>query len=274
MKRHRRVRLYAVVLLLVPALAHAQTVPALKQDGQPPAHDKSLPAVNLISTKRVALDRKEAAGVALANRWKKHPDRPRRGADGRVTYLYGATLPTLVCAPLQACAIELQAGELVNDMHAGDKVRWRITPATTGKGADARTVLLVKPTDAGLVTSLFVSTDRRVYSIKLVSTRKDWIPLLSFDYPDEVDQAWEAYRQQRARVANGRTLSTGQNIANLDFGFSLSGDHPSWYPQRVLLRWGQDLHSTARRQPQRRSPGAGRLGARWRAVLSPLRAAG
>lgn len=133
-QRNGKTKLCAVAFLLVPALVHAQTVPALKQDAERIAEDKALPAVNLISNKRVALDRKEAAGMALANRWKKHPERPRRGADGRVTYLYGATLPTLVCAPLQACAIELQAGEFVNDLHAGDKVRWRIIPATTGKG--------------------------------------------------------------------------------------------------------------------------------------------
>jgi type IV secretion system protein TrbG len=232
-QRNRKTRLCAVAFLLVPALVHAQTVPALKQDAERIAEDKALPAVNLISTKRVHLDRKEAAGVALANRWKKHPERPRRGANGSVKYLYGATLPTLVCKPLEVCAIELEAGEFVNDLHTGDKVHWRIVPATTGKGADARTVLVVKPTDAGLVTSLLISTDRRIYSIKLVSTHKDWIPLLSFDYPDDVDKAWEAYRQQRAHATYGRTLSTGQSIANLDFGFSLSGDHPSWYPQRV-----------------------------------------
>lgn len=29
------------------------------------------------------------------------------------------------------------------------------------------------------------------------------------------------------------TLPTGQNLANLDFGYEIRGDHPRWTPQRV-----------------------------------------
>lgn len=118
-------------------------------------------------------------------------------------------------------------------VHAGDTARWRITPATSGTGQSQTTIVVVKPTDAGLTTNLFIATDRRTYSIKLASTQKDWIPMLSFDYPDEVNAAWDAYRQQHAQQVAATTLPTGQNLANLDFGYEIRGDHPRWTPQRV-----------------------------------------
>src|SRR5271155_4314954 len=165
---------WQVALLAVSALVPVmvQTAPAVAADQvqAAQAQQEPLPPVNLMSSNQVPLDGKEAAGVALANQWKNHPDRPQRGADGSVVYLYGATLPTLVCAPLEVCAIRLQAGEVINYLHSGDTVRWRITPATSGVGEGATTHVIIKPTDAGLTTNIFIATDRRTYSIKLTST--------------------------------------------------------------------------------------------------------
>jgi type IV secretion system protein VirB9 len=93
--------------------------------------------------------------------------------------------------------------------------------------------VIIKPTDAGLTTNIFIATDRRTYSIKLTSTQRAWIPVLSFDYPDEVNAEWDAYRQKHAEQVQATTLPTGQNLANLDFGFEIHGDHPRWTPQRV-----------------------------------------
>lgn len=212
----------------VPALAHSGASSAT------PVAQESLPPVQLISPARVRLDAKEARGARLASEWMASPDMPRRGADGAVKYLYGSTLPTLVCTPLEVCSIKLQAGEVVNDVHAGDTVRWRITPATQGSGATSTTLIIVKPTDAGLTTNLLVTTDRRVYTIKLSSTQKDWIPVLSFDYPDDVEREWGAWKAAQAREMAANTLpATGQNLAHLDFGFRLSGNNPSWKPVRV-----------------------------------------
>lgn len=204
-------------------------VPALK----PSEGRQALPQVQAISPKRIYLDGKEADGIRLANEWKKHPNRPRRGPDGSVRYLFGATLPTLVCTPLEVCNIQLQPGEIVNDLHAGDNARWKITLATVGSGHDAMTVIVVKPTDAGLVTNLSVTTDRRLYSIKLASTQKEWMPVLSFDYPDEFERLLAEYHEHHARQVQDATLPTGQNLANLDFGYRIGGASPAWKPVRV-----------------------------------------
>lgn len=214
--------------------ASAQNVPALRAGRS--AQGNRLPAVDLLSPTRVPLDAKEKAAISLAEKWKNNPEKPRKGEDGSVVYLYGATLPTLVCTPLEVCVIRLERGEVVNDVHTGDKARWRITPATSGNGRGQTTHVVVKPTDAGLSTNLFITTDRRSYTIKLASTKSQWIPVLSFDYPDTPEDAWAAYYDangQGYQSAGSASGEGGRDYSALDFGYRLKGARPSWKPERV-----------------------------------------
>lgn len=219
---------WIVVATLFSSSVYAQDVPELKMG------ESTLP-IQMLSPNKVSLDKKEAHGVQLAEDWKAHPDRPRLGPDGSVKYLFGATLPTLVCAPLQVCVIQLQPGEVVNGdaVNVGDKARWKVSPSLVGAGENATTLVNVKPTDAGLETNLIIPTDRRLYTIKLVSTEKKWMPTLSFDYPDDMQREWAEYQKRQAKQAYNNTMPTGQNIANLDFNYYMNGDSPSWKPIRV-----------------------------------------
>ncbi|QEG79332.1 P-type conjugative transfer protein TrbG [Bartonella jaculi] len=189
--------------------------------------------INFVSPQRVMLTDKEAWGIKLANQWKNNPKRPIYSGDGSIKYLYGATLPTLVCTPLEVCTIQLQVGETINSLHAGDTVRWKISPTVSGSGTASTTYVVVKPIDAGLTTNLFITTDRRTYMIKLASTQSSSIPLLSFVYPDDTDQDWAAYKA--ATDKSRTTLPTGQNLAALDFNFriTISDRRIKWYPRRV-----------------------------------------
>lgn len=220
------------LLPVAAAAALVLTGSALAGDIPPIDTKAKKPDAAMISPANVRLDGKEAHGVRLADEWKKRPDRPHRSADGSVTYVFGATLPTLVCTPLEVCIIRLQAGEIVKDLHTGDAARWKISPASSGGGKDGETThIVVKPVDAGLVTNLFITTNRRSYTIKLTSTQKDWMPVLAFDYPDDPASEWNAYRQANQYYA--ATLPTGENVAGLDFNFRLGGDDAPWRPQRV-----------------------------------------
>jgi type IV secretion system protein VirB9 len=190
------------------------------------------PPISLVSPS-APLNDKERQAVALARRWAAQAEMPQRGEDGVIRFLYGATLPTVVCAPLQVCDLALQPGEIVNNVNVGDKVRWNVSPGLSGSPAGQVTHLIIKPTDAGLVSSMTIETNRRTYAIKLVSTQHEWMPLVAFNYPDDMQRQWSAYQQNAAWGAAASTLPTGENVANLDFGFRLSGDDPSWRPLRV-----------------------------------------
>ena len=232
----------------VPAIAQANaTAAASVTSGAPPNASNAAgttktaasttpattpPPINLLSPS-APLNAKERQAVALARRWKTRAEMPQRGEDGVVRFLYGATMPTVVCAPLQVCDLALQPGEIVNSVNVGDKVRWNISPGIGG-GADGRvTHLIIKPADAGLMSSLVIETDRRTYAVKLVSTQHEWMPLVAFNYPDDMQRQWSAYQQTVAFGTAASRLPTGENVANLDFGFRISGDDPRWRPLRV-----------------------------------------
>lgn len=229
----------AFLVGLVAMPASAQTVPAIDLTAPAGAAAANpavvaMPAIDLLSQDKVTLGPKEARGVALAEEWKGRPDMPARGDEGTVTFAFGASLPSVVCSPLYVCDIRLQAGEVVNQMDIGDGIRWKVTPASSGAGPHLTTHLMVKPVDVGLSTNVVVNTDRRTYTIRLVSDKKKWMPAVAFHYPEDAQAAWAAHMQRQAEQRHRQELpgTGGANIAALDFGFAVDGDAP-WRPMRV-----------------------------------------
>ena len=95
----------------------------------------------------------ERAAIDLAKKWQAaNPTgvKPVAGPDGSIRFLFGSQQPSIVCAVLQVCDIELQAGEQVNSIHLGDQARWLVEPAVTGQGTSEVQHLIVKPLDVGL----------------------------------------------------------------------------------------------------------------------------
>lgn len=210
----------------------------------PSAPLRAPPPVAMIAPQSVKLTARETKAVAIAKSWQDNSNMPVHGDEGAVVFDFGATLPSIVCAPLFVCDLQLQPGELVNDINIGDSVRWKISPAASGQGASKTTHVLIKPTDAGLVTNLIVTTDRRVYVLKLVSQPKTWMARVSFTYPEDQQQQWDAFlANQRAEamaseaklieVREATILPTGEDVQRLDFGFDVRGDKPAWRPVRV-----------------------------------------
>ena len=92
----------------------------------------------------VQLNQTAQEAVQISEKWMKEHNQPAVGRDGRILYSYGAGLPTVVCAPLRVCMIELQAGEkLVGEPHIGDSVRWNLSPALYGSGDSATSVIVI-----------------------------------------------------------------------------------------------------------------------------------
>jgi P-type conjugative transfer protein TrbG len=83
-----------------------------------------------------------------------------------VLFAYGHSQPTVVCAPLRACAIELEPGERVLATALGDTERWLVDQAITGAHTP---LIIVKPTACDIATNVVISTDRRVYDLALES---------------------------------------------------------------------------------------------------------
>ena len=114
-----------------------------------------------------------------------------------LSFPYGHAQPTVTCAPLRACVIELEPGEIILSKIAGDTQRWEIQLAPAG--SDGRTPLIaVKPHDCGITTNLVLATSAgRVYDLTLdsppcphngVNPRGSYVRHVRFYYPDSMVQ--------------------------------------------------------------------------------------
>lgn len=220
----------------IPATALAQTPPPLATA----TVAANAGDVDALSNPVAPLTGKERRGVAYGRDWANNRDTPARGKDGSVVFVFGATLPTVVCAPLYVCDLVLQQGETVNEVHVGDSVRWQISPATQGTGDAAITHVIIKPTDTGLLTNLLVITNRRAYTIKLVSREKDWMPRVDFHYPDADHANWDGYRRTQAQIREEQEARASDQTAPIEATYAISGDAP-WRPVRAYVQGGKTI---------------------------------
>lgn len=158
---------------------------------------------------------------------------PVPGPDGAIQFLYGAVQPSIVCAVMQVTDIELQPGEQINNINIGDSARWLVEPAVTGAGVAEVQHIVIKPMDVGLETSLMVTTNRRTYHFRLRSHRTQYMPKVSFIYPDTVQQRFMALKNRKEEERKEKTIpETQEYLGNLDFNYHISGSAP-WKPVRV-----------------------------------------
>jgi P-type conjugative transfer protein TrbG len=235
-----KIWLVAVGLLwLLPAVG-AEVVPAIDataavgaSNPRPDDTPDTAQPVNMLSGRDLKLNAAQRQTVALSKRWMDAGAVAASGDNGAVVFTYGASMPTVVCSPLHVCDIALEPGETINDIHNGDRVRWKVYPAVTGSGAAKTTHLIIKATDTALVTNLNIATDRRTYVIALVSRKEEWMPLVSFAYPEDSQMEWRQYQEAQAKKTEATVLLTGEAVAALDFNYRLKGDKVSWRPLRV-----------------------------------------
>ncbi|MGV2114522.1 P-type conjugative transfer protein TrbG [Agrobacterium salinitolerans] len=171
----------------------------------------------------------EAKGMGISTQWRGSRGLVTKGADGKVIFLYGEVQPSVVCSPLQVCDIELQGGEVVRDVLVGDTVRWKVEPATSGAAGGQAIHLIVKPSEAGLVTSMVVTTSRRTYHIQLKSHATQYMARVGFEYPEDVSAK---LADVNARLEASIIAGAGVPAEQLSFAYSVSGS-AGWRPTRV-----------------------------------------
>ncbi len=136
----------------------------------------------------IDLDRSEAATLNTLKHMQKKRLQGYASAPQKVIFTFGLDQPTIVCRVLEICDISLEAGEKIRDVSLGDTARWDIDTATSGQGATLTEHLVVKPFDTGLNTSMMVTTNRRTYHLRLKSSANDFMPAVSFNYPQNLKE--------------------------------------------------------------------------------------
>lgn len=168
----------------------------------------------------------EKQALSIVEEWQKgdKTSKPFPSSDGSVSFVYGSGQIRVVCAPLQVCDIALQSGEQLNDMNVGDP-RFLVEPSITGSGMDQQIHLLIKPKDVGLDTSLVVTTDRRTYHFRLKSDQNDFMPYVSFTYPDDAKAKWRLIQQMQAERRKANTFTeTNEYLGDLNFNYRIQGN--------------------------------------------------
>jgi len=192
---------------------------------------ETIPPPDYFNQQAVPLSPRERQAVKLVQDWESTGAAPIQ-ANGKVMYVYGASSPTVIGAPLQICDVELQPGEAVNEVIVGDSARWMLEIAKSG----ATSHILIKPVDAGLSTSAVITTDRRAYHLKLVSQRTGHTPRVGFLYPE--DNA-ARLREKEAKDSKEKQWNTAEvdgqptDLSKLNFAYEIKGDAP-WRPLQVF----------------------------------------
>lgn len=202
-----RISLLATPLLLAPAMALAQTVPA--------------------SVGPVAAATQAARIAPRSAGW--------QGATQIFSYTPGG-LYQIYAAVGEVTDIILQEGETLSDtgaVAAGDTVRWVIGEAASGTGASRRTHILIKPTDPGLRTNLVINTDKRTYHVELHSTPATYMASIGWSYPQDELIATRARTEAAERQA-ATQVQTGIDPTKLNFAYRLTGANPPWKPVQVF----------------------------------------
>ncbi|HEV2593821.1 MAG TPA: P-type conjugative transfer protein TrbG [Sphingomicrobium sp.] len=136
----------------------------------------------------------------------------------------------LYTAPGEVSDIELEAGETLSSVAAGDTVRWIISNTVSGSGTTRRSHVLVKPSAAGLATNLVIATDRRVYHVGLTSNAKAAMPGISWSYPEDALLALKIAPAPAAQPA----VAPAMSVERLNFDYRIEGDSPEWRPVRAF----------------------------------------
>ena len=208
--------------------------PQAKESPALPASEKVPADFNPLKDVHLPTGAKDALAVSQA--WMAEAQTPAPGKDGRVLYTYGGGLPTLVCAPLRVCVIELEPGErILGGPQIGDSIRWLIAPASAGAGDTATAMIVVKPKAAGLDTNLLVTTDRRAYYLRLISKPEEYLARIAFSYPENELMKWKAHAAEEAdrRRREAERIAPVTAIEDLYFDYRVLGDGPI-KPRRVF----------------------------------------
>lgn len=197
---------------------------------------------------QIRLRRIDKEALQMTGKWREGEGAasPTSGAGGRVVLEYGTAMPRILCSPERLCDIELQPGErFVGEPMIGDQARWIVEPAAAG----ASQHVVVKPKYADISTNLAIYTDRRVYHLELQATKKEYMPFVSFVYPEDRKAKWLELAgmtggadQSAPRVeADSTEYEIVATPGNLHFNYRVKREgrwrarrHIDWEPKRVF----------------------------------------
>ncbi len=160
--------------------------------------------------------------------------------DGFEQFAYGASQPVIAASPFELTVISLEAGENVTNVSSGDPLRWSYSMAYSGQGKNRQPHIMIKPSAPDISTDLVITTDKRMYTLKLVSSNGKYQKDVRFWYPDEIQSFWDNYnasQSQKQEQPDNIAEMPNVNLNQMNFDYDISASFfspPSWKPTRIF----------------------------------------
>jgi len=160
--------------------------------------------------------------------------------DGFIKFAYNSgQQPIIKTTPFQETVISLEPGERFTNISSGDPNRWSYAVAVSGVGPRQQQNILVKPSLPEIGTNMVITTDRRLYNIRLISSMNGGVSRnVSFWYPDEMVNV---VNNVTLKEINNDVIATTPdvNLNNLNFDYCVACNGifshcPSWRPTRIF----------------------------------------
>lgn len=162
---------------------------------------------------------------------------PTKAPNGAVAIMYGAYTPRILCRPLRVTNVQLEQGErMTSPPYLGDTINWQIYPAVSGSGERATYHIIIKPIMPDIATNLIIHTDRRSYTMDLVSHKTNWTPYVIFNYPENSMLDWAEFISPRDNDGSGGAIGKpGLAVDSLNFDYSAKANKKGieWQPLRI-----------------------------------------
>lgn len=121
--------------------------------------------------------------------------------------------------------IRLQPGEEISgDAALGDSSQWLLTTSSTTENGKSVIHIFIKPTAAGLSTSLIIPTNYRSYYIRLRSSEDLNMIGVRWKYPE-----FKTFSSPSFSSTTTETTTSSVNIENINWDYSISGDNKIWW---------------------------------------------
>ena len=159
-----------------------------------------------------------------------------------VTYHFDQQ-PVIQTTPFQVTVIQLEPGEQFTNISSGDPSRWSYAVAVSGTGETAQQNILVKPSLPDISTNLVITTDKRLYNLRLTSMQTDkptrnvnfWYPEESVNTKKDTASSSEEdpIEEEQDKIPIHPAVHCHYRITTGGF-FSFFNRPPAWQPVRVF----------------------------------------
>lgn len=142
----------------------------------------------------------------------------------QTTFVYNRNnVYEVYATPNYLTTFELSPDEEITFLAGGDTEGWQIDEAKGGE--KGTTFVFIKPIEEDLETNVLITTNKRLYNIKIASTLKDYNSLIKWEYPET------------AEMIKFKTDSTGTTTTNsekINMYYSMDNKYYSFAPEKVF----------------------------------------